>query len=57
MSPDPSEVDTVIAHPVYGSLGWLAVVNPGVRTKDTVQELLRAAHQAARTRYERRADH
>ena len=54
--PDPSGVDTVIAHPVYGSMGWLAVVNPGVRAKDTVQELLRAAHQAARTRYERRAD-
>jgi Family of unknown function (DUF6194) len=54
--PAPSEDDMVIAHPVYGSLGWLAVVNPGVRTKDLVRELLQAAHEAARTRYERRAE-
>ena len=41
--PDPSEDDTVFAHPVYGSLGWLAVVNPGARTDGTVRELSRAA--------------
>lgn len=51
-----SEDDTVIAHPVYGSLGWLAVVNPGERTDGTVRELLRTAHQAAQTRFERRND-
>jgi hypothetical protein len=52
-----TEDDTVIAHPVYGSLGWLAVVNPGDRTDDSARELLRAAHEAARKRYERRTDH
>ncbi|MGW3405936.1 DUF6194 family protein, partial [Streptomyces zhihengii] len=25
--------DTVTAHPVYGAAGWLAVVNPGPRTR------------------------
>ncbi|MDQ6715389.1 MAG: DUF6194 family protein, partial [Actinomycetota bacterium] len=52
---DPSVADTVIAHPVYGNLGWLAVVNPGPRTQSTTQELLRAAHDLARSRYQRRA--
>jgi hypothetical protein len=52
---DPSVADTVIAHPVYGSLGWLAVVNPGPRTGDVIRELLRTAHDLARTRHERRA--
>ncbi|MBO3750088.1 hypothetical protein J5X84_28740 [Streptosporangiaceae bacterium NEAU-GS5] len=47
--------DTVIAHPVYGSAGWLAVVNPGGGTEATVRELLRTAHDLARARYERRA--
>lgn len=51
---DPSVADTVIAHPVYGYLGWLAVVNPGPRTDATIQELLRTAHQLARSRYQRR---
>jgi Family of unknown function (DUF6194) len=52
---DPSASDVVIAHPVYGSLGWLAVKNPGQRTDQTLQELLQTAYRLARSRYERRA--
>ena len=53
---DPSVADVVVAHPVYGELGWLAVVNPGPRTEETVRELLRTAHHLARARNERRAE-
>lgn len=53
---DPSSTDTVIAHPVYGTAGWLAVVNPGERTEAPTCELLRAAHHLARSRHERRAE-
>ncbi|WP_040870693.1 DUF6194 family protein [Nocardia exalbida] len=52
---DPSVTDTVIAHPVYGSAGWLAVVNPAQRTDEPTRELLRTAYDLARSRYERRA--
>ncbi|MEU8379332.1 DUF6194 family protein [Streptosporangium sp. NPDC048865] len=52
---DPGETDAVIAHPVYGELGWLAVVNPGPRTEPAVRELLRTAHDLARSRHLRRA--
>ncbi len=52
---DPSSSDVVIPHPVYGHLGWLAVVDPGPRTTETVRELLRTAHGLARARAERRA--
>ena len=51
---DPSVTDVVIAHPLYGSVGWLAVVNPGQRTGAAVRELLRNAHHLARSRFERR---
>jgi hypothetical protein len=51
---DPSTPDTVFAHPVYGQLGWVAVVNPGPRTKTTVRELLRTSHDLARARHQRR---
>ncbi|WP_405661989.1 DUF6194 family protein [Streptomyces sp. NBC_01166] len=51
---DPSVTDTVIAHPVYGSVGWLAVVNPGGRTDEAVRRLLCEAHHLARVRHERR---
>ncbi|MFC5185583.1 DUF6194 family protein [Actinomadura harenae] len=51
---DPGAADTVIAHPVYGALGWLAVVNPGPRTGAATRDLLRLAHGLARRRYERR---
>ncbi|PSL00389.1 hypothetical protein CLV30_11649 [Haloactinopolyspora alba] len=52
---DTDADDTVIAHPVYGSLGWLAVVNPGERTGAATRELLLKAHELARARYERRS--
>jgi hypothetical protein len=51
---DPATPDVVLPHPVYGSAGWIAVVNPGPATTDTVLRLLREAHDAARTRYARR---
>ncbi|WP_067536408.1 DUF6194 family protein [Nocardia crassostreae] len=51
---DPSTTDTVLAHPVYGTAAWLAVVNPAANTRDPIRDLLREAHDRARTRYERR---
>jgi hypothetical protein len=51
---DPGELDRLFVHPVYGSLGWLAVLNPGPRTTDTTRQLLREAYEAARARYQRR---
>jgi hypothetical protein len=51
---DPTAVDVVMAHPVYGELGWLAVVDPGPRTDVVVRELLETAYRLARTRFERR---
>ncbi|WP_454860552.1 DUF6194 family protein [Promicromonospora soli] len=52
--PDSSAVDVVLPHPVYGTAGWVSVVNPGFATSDIVLGLLRDAHAAARTRFERR---
>ena len=51
---DPSAADTLVAHPLYGGAGWVSVLNPGPRTTDAVGELLRAAHERARERSERR---
>jgi hypothetical protein len=51
---DASERDVVMAHPVYGHLGWLAVVEPGERTEEALRDLLRTAHGLARARWERR---
>ncbi|EFL29348.1 conserved hypothetical protein [Streptomyces himastatinicus ATCC 53653] len=53
---DPGATDTVIAYPVYGTAGWLAVVNPGERTEASTRELVRVAHHLARSRHERRAE-
>ena len=53
---DASASDQLMPHPVYGELGWVAVVNPGDRTREQVMALLRAAHQAAWARWRRRHD-
>lgn len=51
--PEPAD-DTVMAHPVYGAAGWLAVVNPGPSAEAATRELLSTAHRLARSRHERR---
>lgn len=53
---DAAAADRFMPHPVYGALGWVAVVNPGTATGDTVLRLLREAHEAARARFERRRE-
>ncbi|MFD5095719.1 DUF6194 family protein [Amycolatopsis thailandensis] len=53
---DPGVEDTLIAHPVYGTAGWLAIVNPASNTEAAVRELLDTAYRLDRARYERRAD-
>lgn len=52
---DPAAVDVLVPHPVYGSLGWVAVVLPGERTLGTVLDLVRDAHDDTRRRADRRA--
>ncbi len=54
-APDFSAADTILPHPVYGAMGWIAVVNPGRRTTPTVVALLREAHEDARRRALRHA--
>jgi hypothetical protein len=56
-APAPDVLDAIFAHPVYGSLGWLAVNNPGPNTGADVRRLLQQAHELARARYLRRPPH
>jgi hypothetical protein len=51
---DPGEADALLVHPVYGHLGWLAVVNPGAHTDADTRRLLAEAHANAMARHERR---
>ncbi|KHJ72918.1 MULTISPECIES: DUF6194 family protein [Rhodococcus] len=52
---DFAEADVFIPHPLYGSLGWVAVVEPGERTTPRLLEVLRDAHLADRRRLECRS--
>lgn len=47
---DPSAIDVFFEHPVYGRMGWVAVVNPGPRSDAAVRELLTGAYERATQR-------
>jgi hypothetical protein len=51
---DHATADRVLPHPVYGTAGWIAVVNPAEHTAGLVVRLLHDAHEAARARFVRR---
>ena len=52
---EPTATDVFQRHPLYGDSGWVCVIDPAERTADAVLALLREAHEAARSRAERRA--
>lgn len=49
-----SAEDALLPHPLYARQGWISIVNPGPRTSATAIDLLHRAHEAARTRADRR---
>lgn len=51
---DPVQTDVLFRHPLYGTAGWVCVVNPGEETAETVLALLREAHDRAQARTARR---
>jgi hypothetical protein len=51
---DYSSTDTVLPHPFYAPLYWVAVVNPGRRTRVRLAGLIEQAHALAKSRYDHR---
>lgn len=52
----PADADVFVSHPLYGTAGWVSVVNPATSTSERAMSLLRDAHDAARARASRRSD-
>ncbi len=50
-----ADPDVLVPHPLYGTAGWVSVVNPAESTAEETIALLRDAHEAARARASRRA--
>jgi len=50
---DYTRLDVLMPHPVYASLAWVCVLNPGAETFDEVAALLREAHGLAVARRQR----
>ena len=50
---DFTALDTIMPHPVYGSMFWLSVLNPSEETFAAVQPLLEEAREVALTRARR----
>ena len=50
----PDTEDVFLPHPLYGTYGWVCVVNPGAATLDRAMSALRDAHDDDRRRVERR---
>jgi hypothetical protein len=50
----PMKADAFFPHPLYGTGGWVSVVNPADATGAAVISLLRTAHEEARVRAVRR---
>lgn len=54
-SASPADPDVIVSHPLYGTAGWVSVVNPAESTSAQTISLLRDAHEAARARASRRS--
>jgi hypothetical protein len=48
---DFAALDTIMPHPVYGTMHWICVLNPSPETFERVKPLLAEAHGRAARRY------
>ncbi len=51
---DFTALDHITPHPVYGWMGWIAVLNPSSATMETVFPLIRTAYVRARATVDKR---
>lgn len=51
---DFTQLDTLMPHPVYGWMSWIAVLNPSQPTWEQCLPLLRDAHGKAKAAFEKR---
>ncbi len=50
-TPDFSQLDVVMPHPLYGGNHWVCVLNPSAKTFESIKPLLAEAHSMAAHRY------
>lgn len=50
-----ADADVFVSRPLYGTAGWVSVVNPAASTSAQAISLLHDAHEAARARASRRS--
>ena len=51
---DFTALDRLMPHPVYGWMSWVAVLNPGTVTFESIRPLLAEAHALAVEKFDRR---
>jgi len=51
---DFTELNTLTPHPVYGWMGWVAILNPGATSWEQCKPLIEGARERARVSFERR---
>jgi hypothetical protein len=51
---DPTHLDVVMPHPVYGSMGWLQILSPSAASWQSLRPLLSESLELARVKWARR---
>lgn len=51
---DFTEFGTLTPHPVYGWMGWISILNPGIANWERCKSLIEDAHKRARITFEKR---
>ncbi len=51
---DFTALNTLMPHPIYGWMGWVAILNPSEQLFSEIQPLLRLAYEKAKNGFEKR---
>ncbi|MFA9464850.1 MAG: DUF6194 family protein [Velocimicrobium sp.] len=54
MNYDFSELDKIIPHPVYAWMGWISVLNPSVKTFETMKPFIEEAYTFSKEKFSKR---
>lgn len=54
MDYDFTELDKIIPHPVYAWMGWISVLNPSVKTFETLKPFIEEAYTFSKEKFSKR---
>lgn len=51
---DFTQLDTILPHPIYGSMNWICILNPSAKSLEQIEELIDESYELVLAKHQKR---